>query len=109
VGIWGSSASDVYAVGSSVILHYDGNSWKEVILCGVNDGAGSIDIGDVGGTSSSDVFVVGGKDVVLHYDGTSWTKMTLPAGSDWRLCGVWGSTEGDVLAVGSSGIAAYSR
>jgi len=28
--VWGSSASDVFAVGGSDILHYDGTGWSEM-------------------------------------------------------------------------------
>jgi len=51
--VWGSSASDVFAVGDTTILHYDGNGWSEIssrtamFLC------------DIWGSSASDIFAVG--------------------------------------------------
>lgn len=51
--VWGSSASDVFAVGDTTILHYDGSSWSEIssrtamFLC------------DIWGSSASDIFAVG--------------------------------------------------
>jgi hypothetical protein len=54
--VWGSSASDVYMVGSSFSLHYNGTSWTRIE--GVS---GRI----VWGTSSHDVFVVG-ENEILH-------------------------------------------
>src|SRR5207245_1522937 len=32
--VWGSSPSDVWAVGDSVLLHFDGGSWKNVPMTG---------------------------------------------------------------------------
>jgi PKD repeat protein len=47
--IWGSSGSDIYAVGSGGILHYDGSTWVE------NNPTGA---GRIWGTSASDLFVL---------------------------------------------------
>jgi hypothetical protein len=55
--VWGTSASDVYAVGDDAILHYDGKSWTKV-----SDQGGS----DVWGSSPTDVFVVGSGGTILH-------------------------------------------
>jgi hypothetical protein len=54
--VWGTSGSDVYAVGPK-ILHYDGTEWTEV-----NERGGA----DVWGSSASDVFVVGSNGRILH-------------------------------------------
>jgi hypothetical protein len=73
-GVWGSSSSAVFAVGScGTILHYDGTKWSEMSI-----GTGGL-FEDVWGSSSSDVFAVGGYNeyIILHYDGTSWSEMSL--------------------------------
>src|SRR5512136_387349 len=66
-GVWGSSSSDVFAVGhDGTIIRYDGTAWNTV---------GSMTthvLFSVWGTSSSDVFAVGNAGTVLHYDGTTW-------------------------------------
>jgi hypothetical protein len=54
--VWGSSGSDIYAVGEGGILRYDGTSWTPI-----NPTPGT----RVWGTSTGDVFVLGG-DAVLH-------------------------------------------
>ena len=59
------------------------------------------DLYDVWGSSSSDVFVVGGGGTILHYDGSEWTAMTSGTLND--LAGVWGSSSTDVFAVGWQG------
>jgi hypothetical protein len=55
----------------------------------------------VWGTSSSDVYVVGGIGLILHYDGSGWSTMN--SGSGAILRGVWGASSSDVYAVGSEG------
>lgn len=55
--IWGSSGSDVYAVGDGTILHYDGSSWTQVSQEGGQD---------VFGFSATDVYVASGNGAVLH-------------------------------------------
>ena len=59
--VWGSSGSDVFAVGNSgLILHYDGNSWSKM-TCGT-----SSPLEALWGSSGSDVFAVG-YAVILHF------------------------------------------
>jgi hypothetical protein len=86
--IWGSSSTDVYAVGD-IILQYDGLSWTLVETGVPGYFAG------VWGTSHSDVFIVGAtrsgeNGVLLHYDGASW--LNVPVGSVPGLWGIWGLT-----------------
>jgi hypothetical protein len=64
LGVWGSSGSDVFAVGGSgTILHYDGSSWSSM------SSGTSNHLGGVWGSSGSDVFAVGEGGTVLHYSG----------------------------------------
>jgi hypothetical protein len=53
-GVWGSSSSDVYVVGPSALLRYDGTRWTKIE--GVT-GRG------VWGTSSGDVYVLNGNEM----------------------------------------------
>ncbi len=95
-GIWGSSATDVYAVGDrGTIVRYDGNAWN-VVPSGVTD-----NLAGVWGSSSSDVFAVGSGGTILQYSGTVWKAMN--SGSSKDLSGVWGSSSSDVFAVGDNG------
>jgi hypothetical protein len=60
--VWGSSSSDVFAVGDyGTILHYDGSSWSPMTSGTTSHLRG------VWGSSSSDVFFVGGGGIILHY------------------------------------------
>jgi putative cell wall-binding protein/lambda repressor-like predicted transcriptional regulator len=67
--IWGTSGSDVYAVGVGpswgAILHYDGSAWSEMTIP-----AGIETLGDVWGSSANDIFAVEiavGGGAILHY------------------------------------------
>ena len=94
-GVWGSSGSDVFAVGTSdTILHYDGSAWSAM------SSGTSTTFSDVWGTSGTDVFAVGYR-TILHYNGSTWSAMT--SGTTGRLNGVWGSSGSDVFAVGDFG------
>jgi hypothetical protein len=96
-GVWGSSASDVFAVGSSgLILHYDGTSWTPMPLQSAGQPE---DLRRVWGSSGTDVFAVGGS-TLLHYDGTRWSPEILrkPVNGD-GLRDVWGRSGSDVYVV----------
>ena len=100
-GIWGSSSSNIYAVGlEGVMLHYDGNVWNNI----TSDT--SYAITSIWGSSPQDVFAVGHSyssalGIILHYDGRAWNKMTSNTTND--LLSVWGSSPSDVFAVGVAG------
>jgi hypothetical protein len=63
-GVWGSSGSNVFAVGDGgTILHYDGRTWS-AMSSGTTES-----LFGVWGTSATDVFAVGATGTILHYDG----------------------------------------
>ena len=99
-GVSGSSASDVYAVGSQSVLHYDGRRW--IALPGTAGGF----LNNVWTTSKGNVYAAwssgdgGLTGQVLRFDGHHWgTAASAPA----ALQAVWGSSESDVYAVGRQG------
>jgi hypothetical protein len=98
--VWGSSPTDVFAVGEAFeILHYDGAAWSSMI----SPQPGQLE--GVWGASSSDVFAVGNAETlypgeILHYDGSSWSTMFGP-GTTGFLQAVWGTSPSDVFAAGS--------
>jgi hypothetical protein len=104
-GVWGSSGSDVYAVGTvkvegknqGIILRYDGSAWSQVSIPAVTKSF----IG-VWGSSANDVYAVGSGGVILHYNGSAWIQMIIPA-DVVLMGGVWGSSANDVYAVGHDG------
>lgn len=61
-GIWGASASNLFAVGSNgIILHYDGGTWSETNF-GVR-----YNLNGTWGSSGNYVFAVGSPAAILHY------------------------------------------
>jgi hypothetical protein len=100
-GIWGTSASDVWAVGSGgTILHYNGTIWSSV-ASGTTE-----DLFGVWGTSATDVWAVGSGKTFLHYNGTTWLSVSTE--TLWGQFGgiaysVWGTSASDVWAVGDFG------
>jgi len=98
--IWGSSASDVWAVGpGGNVAHFDGQSWS-VVDVGLKD-VDSSTLFAVTGTGPADVWAVGRLGMVAHYDGVSWT--TGPTAGVVDLNSVWEPAPGDVWAVGATG------
>ena len=89
--VWGSSPSNVFAVGGTT-LHYDDSTWREM------SGGGGY---GVWGSSASNVFAVGFYGTILHYDGSTWGEMS--SGTTEHLRGVWGISSSDVFVVGSKG------
>jgi hypothetical protein len=95
-GVWGSSASDVWAVGQfGTALRYDGSAWSSVARGTLND------LNSVWGSSASDVWAVGGLGTIVHWDGLAWSAAE--SGTTTRLTGVWASSTGDVWVVGQGG------
>lgn len=105
-GIWGSSATNVYAVGAvsgrnGFIWHYDGAEWTTVDL---PDGLPLDDNHDipqflkVWGTAADDIWVVGQKGVLLRGNATDGFAI-VPTPSESLLFTVHGIA-GRVVAVG---------
>jgi len=99
-GVGGSSATDVFAVGTTemwaccgTIMHYDGMSWSTTSAPRV-----SWTLLGVWASSADDVFAVGPNGTILHYDGAVWVAME--SGTTALLGGIWGSSATDVFAVG---------
>ncbi|MCH7878574.1 MAG: thrombospondin type 3 repeat-containing protein [candidate division Zixibacteria bacterium] len=94
--IWGSSITDVFAVGfDGAIVHYNGMNWS-AMASGTTE-----NLEGVGGSAAGDVFALGDAGVILHYDGANWSSMASPTGLD--LHEVWANSASDVFAVGDSG------
>ena len=78
----GSSATDVWAVGSAaaqgLVLHYDGATWAPVTNADPS-AAGWSALHAVAAPSSTDVWT--GGDALQHWDGTQWSESPSPAGS----------------------------
>ena len=70
--VWGTSASDVYAIGkNSTILHFNGNSWRKVSN-GLPESAQNLSITAVGGSSATDAYALAPFDNIFYLTEGSW-------------------------------------
>ncbi len=91
--IWGTSATDLWAVGRrGYIGHFDGQVWT------THPSGTDLDLTGVWGTSSADVWAVGENGTILHYDGSAWNAWQSGTGVD--LDAVWGTSPVQAWAVG---------
>lgn len=105
-GIWGSSPTNVYAVGgfsgrSGFIWRYDGTSWRELVLpanCPIENGDVP-GLFKVWGDGSGAIYAVGGAGMVLMSDDGE-TFQLLPSGTTDRLFTVSGGRGAPVTVVG---------
>ncbi len=107
-GLWASSGTDVYAVGTVTaganVLHSSnhGAAWTPTLA--KDPAAAAVDLNAVTGTAANDVYLVGDNATILHGSGTTWTAMTSPAPSGSRLNSVWAIAPGDVYIAGSGNL-----
>lgn len=109
-GVWGSSASNVYAVGRGFmpmnggdIWQYDGSTWRQVLNLGPSP------LHSVWGTGPDDVYAVGGLPqsglrIVLHFGGQEWRRVQLPLQVSESYYAVGGSGRLDIIIAGYGGI-----
>lgn len=94
-GLWGASASDVWAVGDlGVALHWNGTSWLQV-QTGITE-----TLTAVWGRASNQVWIVGTSGTILFWDGSRFTPQT--ASFSGTFYALWGDSA-TVWAVGSNG------
>lgn len=97
-GVWGSAASNVYAVGDSgVVLRYDGTAWTRMAT------GTTAQLNRVWGTSSTNVYAATSTGRLLRYNGSAWSFVPGVQGPG-ALWSVWGSGSTNVYAVGDGGI-----
>ena len=107
-GIWGSSPTDVYAVGGipfpdrgePTIIHYDGSTWELVDVPELMR-ANVFAFCKVWGSGPNDVWVVGQRGAVVHWDGTEWTEVLIGASVD--MISLWGTGPDRIAVVGGRG------
>ncbi len=99
LSVWGTSATDVWAVGGDVgmgpeVLHFDGNRWERVETG--HTGA----LWWVFGFEGGPIYMGGEGGAILRYEGGTFTPMTTP-GTE-TVFGIWGASPSDVWAVGGA-------
>ncbi len=71
--LWGTSPSDVWAVGESgTIVHFDGARWSRV-----PSGTRESLVG-IGGREHGDAWAIGNRRTLLRLSGTAWRSVALP-------------------------------
>lgn len=131
--VWGTSGTDVWAVGENgEALHYNGSLWTRT--CTTPSGCNTVvglcnpalepcttdsdcppverpTLYGVWGSASNEVWAVGGspgpvgpKDVFLYWDGDQWVPGLTDAPSGESIFKVWGTARDDVWAVGTGGV-----
>ncbi len=78
--VWMLSATDGWAAGNTIIVHYDGHTWRETpnpagLILNRMQMLSDTD-GWAIGSSGGDMYEPG---LLIHYDGKSWTPEQLPA------------------------------
>ncbi|NNE17472.1 MAG: hypothetical protein HKN10_03235, partial [Myxococcales bacterium] len=101
--MWGSGPNDVYALGSSILMHFDGLEWSEVVTDLPTDpfwrqitGSGEkhvVVLGQEGAPSSRPRFA--------YFDGLRWREAQVPV--EGILRDVWSAGPNDTYAVGRNG------
>ena len=79
VSLDGTSDKDLYAVGGSLLAHWDGKGWSRVALPDLPElRAGAFRLNRVRCESPERAYAVGNKAVFLEFDGESWKGSQLP-------------------------------
>lgn len=103
VAIWGSSPTDIWAVGEKGAYHSTGAAFTPSTL----PGAFPTKLTSLWGSAANDVWVTGDTEnaqgdpvnVVLRFNGTGWAKVTVPTGRTYYR--VWGHATSGVWLAGS--------
>ena len=96
VGIWGSSANDVFAITSDYysqggrIFHYDGATWTPMLQ------DESLKFRAIWGSGPRDVYAVGSR-TFLHYDGRTWSPVP---GAAQSFTSIGGTSPTDIYLSG---------
>jgi hypothetical protein len=112
-GVWGSSPTDVWAVGGDIAKasaaaaawHHDGTEWAEVALPA--EAKAALALYKVWGRSACEIHFVGSDGLVLEWDGAAFTVAPSPTlyplytvhGDDRRVYAVGGEYSGVVAAL----------
>lgn len=95
--LWGSSDTNIWAVGNNLIINVTKSGTSSVVTPFTN----SVHLRSIWGAAINDIWAVGDAGALWHYNGSSFTAMGSP--SSMNLRGVWGSGPSDVWLVGDGG------
>jgi hypothetical protein len=102
LSVWGTSASDVWAVGGDsgngegpLVLHYDGTEWQRM-----QTGQDAGTLWWVFGFEAGPVYMGGSGGVILRYANDRFSPMQTPGLA--TVFGIWGTSPSDMWAVGGA-------
>jgi hypothetical protein len=121
--IWGSSPTNVYAVGHdaaagvATMWHFDGKAWKHVGLSNIDAGpiSGLFDLSAIYGFDSTDIYAVGSRvyqtgsdkpphfldsSLIIHFDGVTWREIGMQRYG--ALSTIHGSSPRDIWCGGTN-------
>jgi hypothetical protein len=110
--VWGSGPSDVWAIGDTVAIHYDGNAWKlmtqsvfENVIGYQSNPVGSFQLG-LWGASAREVYATSWFGQIRRGETVNWGAMLGPFQGGGRIVGIAGAPGGCAIAVtdGQSGL-----
>jgi len=97
-GVWGTSTTDVWAVGGdATVLHDTGNGFEPVPLPDMERPGVRIFF-KVWGSSANDVYIVGQGGAVLRWNGSALEELDVGVSED--LIGIWGTGPDRIVTVG---------
>lgn len=95
--VWGTANNDVFAVGANgTILYYNGSMWQKI------PNATNTALNEVWGTLDS-VYFVGDSGTILRFTNSGGLEPQMQSGTTDQLYGIWGTSDSDVFATGTSG------
>lgn len=100
LSVWGTSASDVWAVGSDtgdgkgpMVVHFDGTAWTRL------ETGATGDLWWVFGFENGPLYLGGEGGLILRYENATFTRMTTPGTA--VVTGLWGVSADDMWATGA--------
>jgi len=91
--------NDVWLTMDSLPVHYDGHEYY-LYTPAVDDYPGGFIISDIWGTSSSNMYFIGGSGKIIHFDGEVFTEMD--SGTDIYINSISGTDETNICVSGYS-------
>ncbi|HTE53783.1 MAG TPA: hypothetical protein VK698_23170 [Kofleriaceae bacterium] len=96
IEIWGSSASDVFAVGREGVIHFDGARWS------AQRTPGSARLQAIWGVGPDEVYAAGEDGHLVRYDGRRWSA--IDSGTTEDLAGIWAASSSEIWTVSGSSV-----
>jgi len=124
MGVWGSSATDVYAVGGNSgtqesIFHFDGTRWTQLNpFRNLRTNQRTFQLDAIVGFSSTDIWISGAEfydnpspppnfldsSAVFHFDGAVWSRPNLPGREAGLTARIWGDRPDNIWITGNRAI-----